>query len=150
MKNLKSQIRNTKAFSLIELVFAMVFLTIIVFGVVNLQSSNLGMLNNQNREIQAHFLANQGLQVVKAIGYATISGVCSGAERCKILFADPDYQVQPIPVWNAGSGENIDDLDLFERSFTIDATNLTSALLIKMEVSWDDEEFRVSTKQIIY
>lgn len=147
---MKIKTSRNAGFSLIELVFAMVFLTIIVFGVVNLQSSNLGMLNRQNKEIQAHFLANQGLQVVEAIGYATISGVCSGAERCKIRFADPDYEVLAIPVWDAGEGENIDNLDLFERSFTIDGTNLTSALYINMEVSWDDEEFFVNTKRIIY
>ena len=144
---MKNENSRSAGFSLIELVFAMVFLTVIVFGVVNLQSSNLGMLNNQNREIQAHFLANQGLQIVSAIGYGDIQTFCSVKPYCKINFVgNSDYQIEGIDT--AEEGELIDDL--FTRSFTIDPTDLTTAYLVTVEVSWDDEEFLVTTKQIIY
>lgn len=79
MENLKnshhpdSANRSPKGgFSIIELVFAMSFLTIIILGVVSLQTSNLVMMSGQQNQIQAQFLANQGLQIAKAIGYGPI------------------------------------------------------------------------------
>ena len=68
--------RRNQGFSLIELMFAMIFLTVIVFGVVKLQTSNLALSNTQNSDLQAHFLANQGVEIVEAIGIGGISG-CS-------------------------------------------------------------------------
>lgn len=64
--------RSSKGFSLIELIFAMFFLSIIVLGVVNLQSSNLALMNRQNNEVQAHFIANEGVQILKTFDFQKI------------------------------------------------------------------------------
>jgi len=71
MKNPNSpnSLKNTapKGFSLIEVMFAMIFLTIIVFGVIKLQTSNLMMSDSQNNQVKAHFIASQGLAIVEGV-----------------------------------------------------------------------------------
>jgi|GEM_PF-1705586 len=135
-KSLKSpNSPNSRGFSLIELVFAMMFLTIIILGVVSLQTSNLGMLNGQKNQIQAHFLAIQGSQITKGLGYSAIStafGVCPTG--CYIDNSAATYQLKSAPVENVTVGNQV-----FQRKILIENdANLTSAYKIRSIVEWSD------------
>jgi len=132
--NHKSQIR--KGFSLIELIFAVILLTIVVFGIVKLQTSTLSLSNTQNNDVEAYFLANQGAEIVKGIGYTYISGgsgpcpVASASCTCKITNAS-GYDLDCL----SGDSEN---LDPFERTVEIDADGLTNAYKVTVIVEWED------------
>ncbi len=144
------EIQNSKnaGFSLIELIFAMSFLTIIIFGVISLQSSNLAMLSSQNNEIQAHFYANQGIQILKAIGQGGVKCDIDPNEQCRIKrnSGNPDsYSIEK------NTDENIDNLSLYYRDFTWNSDSLTNAVLATVTVDWEDStgNHSVSAKQII-
>lgn len=136
--------RAHSGFSLVELVFAMMFLTIIILGVVNLQTSSLGMLNGQKNQIQAHFLAMQGVQIVKALGYGTIDTAFSAPGSC------PDPAVCYKTIASAASSYSLaayapaDEIkignQIFQRKIQIvsDATNLLNAYTIRSIVEWED------------
>jgi len=142
-KNLK--LKTPRGFSLIELVFAMSFLVIIILGVVNLQSSNLVMLNRQNHEIQAHFYANQGLKIAEALGYTTLDTDCP-SKTCKFDKPGADYTVKDA----GGDSELIDEL--YYRYFTLDPTGLPDGFKIEFKVTWTDGtgDHEVTAKRIIY
>ena len=135
---------NTKkaGFSLIELLFAMLFLSVIVFGVIKLQTSNLTLSNTKKLELKAHSYAAQGLEILDALGGAAMktkcsSGVCS-------LEKSSGYDV-------AEGGREPVESDFFERFFTYDAADLTAAALVTMTVEWTDSAgtHDVSAKRII-
>jgi len=119
-------------FSMIELLFAMVLLTVVVMGVVKLQTGNLALSNTQNNEIQAHFLANQGVEVVKALGKTLIGTKCVAASCTCKLTKGSDYDLV------CPSGPEI--LDLFERTIQIetDAVKIPSAFKVTSIVEWVD------------
>jgi len=118
-----------QGFSLVELMFAIVFLTIIVFGVIKLQTSNLVMSNAQNNAVQASFLANQGVEIVKAIGYSGIS--CTSP--CKIQESGGNYSL----INAGGTPEEITGTP-FERTIEISNTDLLSAYKVTAIVEWTD------------
>jgi len=130
--NLKSSILNKEGFSLIELVFAMSFLTLIIFGVISLQSSNLALANRQNNQIQANFYANQGLQIIKALGYGSISSNCA-APPCNLVLNKPVNTY----LLNIGSKEEIGSVP-FERTLIIENPGLTDAYLVRSVIEWTD------------
>ena len=136
-----------QGFSLVELVFAMSFLAIIILGVISLQTSNLAMMNSQNNVIQAHFYANQGLQIVEALGYSYLDGQCP-SKTCKIQFTDPSYGIDD----EGGSPEEIDGL--FQRSFELLNPDdlLADTNQVIMNVKWTDStgDHEVTAKRIIY
>lgn len=134
---------NTKkaGFSLIELLFAMLFLSIIVFGVIKLQTSNLTLSNTKQLELKAHSYATQGLEIVDALGAGAVIG-CT--PNC-YLKKNGGYTIVNNPP------ELLDD-DLFERSFTHDESKLEGgATLVTMTVAWEDSSGRhtASAKRII-
>ena len=147
MKTENCKMKINKGFSLVELVFAMSFLAIIILGVISLQTSNLAMMNSQNNVIQAHFYANQGLQIVEALGYSNADSQCP-SKTCKIQFSDPNYGIGD----EEGSPEEIDDL--FKRSFELlnPDSLLTDAYQVIMNVKWTDStgDHEVTAKRIIY
>lgn len=123
----------TKGFSLIELLFAMSFLTVIILGVVSLQTSNLAMMGGNNNRIQAHFLANQGAQIVKGVGYNAIQTACTATLP----------SASPCIKYINSSGYKIDDTSetintLFNRSVEIDQTGLTNSYKVTVIVEWTD------------
>jgi hypothetical protein len=131
MRNAKCEMRNHSGFSLIELVFAMSFLTIIVFGVISLQSSNLAMMNRQNNQIQAHFHANQGIQIVKAFKYDDIGASCMGFSCDKKISKGATYKLdigKEAPIPNT----------VFKRTIKIDNTGLANAYKIRSIIEWED------------
>jgi len=143
MKNQKRESNGCAGFSLIELVFAMTFLTIIILGVVTLQSSNLAMMNSEKNRIQAEFLANEGIQIAKAIGYSAIGTVYSGcADPClkKLVLSGSDYSLSSDPPEITPSISN----QVFDRTIQIisDNTNLPNAYRIKAIVEWEDSAGR--------
>jgi len=153
MRNAKCDILNG-GFSLVEVIFAMLFLTIIVFGVVKLQTSNLRLTNTQNNELKAHFLANQGAEIVEALGYGVTSANCAQAS-CECKITGPPYVLSCV-----GDPE---DLSSFFRTVRIEDAGLTDADLITVLVEWTDSSGRhyevdgpdvvnahVESKRIVY
>lgn len=118
-------------FSLIELIFAMLFLTVIVFGVVRLQTSNLTLTNTQNNELKAHFLANQGAEIVEAIVTWPLAA-CSPSCTKYIEYSDTSKNYSL-------SGSNPGAIDgLFDRTIEFDSSGLTDAYLVTVIVEWTD------------
>jgi len=119
--------KNKRGFSLIELIVAMTFITIIIFGVVSLQGSNLAMIGRQNNQIQAHFYANQGLQIVKAIGYSGIN--CKNT--CALSPGSSNYTL------TSSSPEAIENTP-FKRTIQVSEEGLTKAYKVTSIVEWED------------
>jgi hypothetical protein len=132
-KNHLNHSSDCGGFSIIELVFAMMFLTIIILGVVSLQTSNLGMMNGQKNQIQAHFLATQGAQIVKGLGYEKINdnfGVCSVS--CYIPVTGPYDIVVASPGDITVGGQT------FQRKIQAVSIGTTDAYKIRSIVEWTD------------
>ncbi len=136
---------SASGFSLIELIFAVILLTIIVFGVVKLQTSTLALTNTQNSELQGHFLANQGAEIVKAIGTSGFSSCSSYPCTLYIGFSDPNYSLSSTP------GPLIDSL--YERSVGIEQiTSPSTFYKVTVTVKWTDStgEHTAEAKRIIF
>ncbi|MBN2306837.1 hypothetical protein JXD20_02530 [Candidatus Peregrinibacteria bacterium] len=137
--------KKRAGFSLIELLFAMLFLSVIVFGVIKLQTSNVTLSNTRQLELKAHSYAAQGLEILDAFGASVFPGDC--VTTCYLENSD-SYSV---------SDDGKEDLEpdpvtlepLFERSFTY--TSLTNAALVTMIVEWTDSagEHSASAQRII-
>jgi Tfp pilus assembly protein PilW len=119
--------KNPAGFSLIEVLFAMLFLSIIVFGVIRLQTSNLTLSNTSKQELKAHFYAAQALEIVEALGYGGIPDCPSG---CYLTGAGT-YSLNP------GDPEELED-GLFERSVWHDDATLANASVVTARVEWTD------------
>jgi hypothetical protein len=118
-------------FSLVELIFAVIMLTVIVFGVVKLQTGNLALTNTQKNELQAHFLANEGAEIVEAIGKGAFSSCSSYPCTLYISFSDPNYSLSTTP-------ESLID-GLYERSVEIDQiTSPSTAYKVTVLIQWTD------------
>ena len=128
MQNPKCKING--GFSLVELMFAVILLTVIVFGVVKLQTSNLALSNTQKNVLDAHFYANQGVEIVKAVGY---SNFCGGTYPCDkyIKFDSGTYSLATT---------NADDpiSSPFERIIKIEDVGLANAYKVTSIIEWTD------------
>jgi len=118
-------------FSLIELVFAMTFLTIIILGVVTLQSSNLAMMNSEKNRTQAEFLANEGVQIAKAVGGLACAIPCD-----KKIIPGDSYSLAELNGEPERVSVGTQDFLRTIRSSKIDL--LTNAYQIKAIVEWED------------
>lgn len=138
---------NTKkaGFSLIELLFAMLFLSVIVFGVIKLQTSNLTLSNTKQLELKAHSYAAQGLEIVDALGFG---GILACTEPC-YLSNGGSYSIENSGQEDPEEGQPGEGL--FQRSFTHVETDLTNASLVTMIVEWTDSSgyHSASAKRII-
>jgi hypothetical protein len=148
--NSKSEIRNSKSnkgFSIVELVFAMCFLTLIILGVVNLQSGNLAMINRQNNQIQANFYANQGVQILKSLGYDATLFACSG-DSCKKKF---DFSSDKYVLFNQAETDELIE-PIYKRHVEIYPSGLKEAYKATVFVDWTDStgEHKVSANTIIF
>ncbi|MFH0838340.1 MAG: hypothetical protein V1880_03695 [Patescibacteria group bacterium] len=129
-------------FSLIELLFAMLFLSVIVFGVIKLQTSNLTLSNTKQLELKAYSYAAQGLEIADALGKVAV-GTC--AVHC-YLQNNGSYSI------NSSDTEKLEG-GLFERSFEhVETDPSNSATLVTMTVAWTDSsgEHSASAKRIIF
>jgi len=145
MKNAKCKMNS--GFSLVELIFAVMMLTVIVFGVLKLQTSNLALSNTQNNELQAHFLANQGAEIVKAIGYGDF---CDPDATC---YKKLDISGDPYTINLATDETDMETIDtIFSRNLYMDKDGLTNAYKATVIVKWTDStgEHTAEAKRIIY
>ncbi len=123
-------------FSLIELLFAIVFITVIILGVVKLQTSNLTLSHTQKNTLQAHFLVSQGLEIVEGIGISSAGTY--------YIDSGTDYSLGSSP-------ETIDEL--YKRSVLVETeASLPNAYKVTVTVSWEDSsgEHSVNAKRIIF
>lgn len=146
-------------FSLIELLFAMLFLSVIVFGVIKLQTSNLTLSNTKQLELDAYNHATQGLEIVSALGHTVLldkfDDVCSlpSSCACKIV-PNGDYEFACADPPQSLVPESLEGGD-FQRSFTLepepDGETLIDAFLVTSVVSWTDSsgDHQASAKRII-
>jgi hypothetical protein len=143
-----AKINKKKAgFSLIELLFAILFLSVIVFGVIKLQTSNLTLSNTKQLELKAHSYAGQALEIASSLGLGKVMS-CT-IEPCYLKKTGDVYDIK-----NAGgpSGHEFLDGDLFERTIERDETGLTGATLVTATVKWTDSAgaHDVSAKRVIF
>lgn len=155
--------RNTKrdGFSLIELLFAMLFLSVIVFGVIKLQTSNLTLSNTKRLELKANSHAIQGLAIVGALGHGKVDGIYVGASSC----GDPDPPCDCEITYSGSYGfactgvaEAIPPTPnkVYDRTIIIDpepgTQNLFGAYMITSLVEWTDSSghHSASAKRIIF
>lgn len=137
------KIQNFKSgFSLIEVIFAVIFLTAVVFGVLKLQTSNLVFTQTQKNELRANLYAFQALEIAQALGPEGFQDCESG---CALSQNEDSYQIKK------GSLEKLED-GLFERELLTSENSLKNAVLLKAQVSWADGsgEHMVESKQIIH
>lgn len=128
---------NHHGFSLIELLFAIVFVSVIIFGVIRLQTSNLALTSTQNNELQAHFWANQGMQIVEAID-PDFDSTCTGVPKFPcILYLDLDASGDPYTIDEGNPLEVIDIL--FERHILVETdAKIPNAYKVQSIVEWED------------
>lgn len=128
-------------FSLIELLFAMLFMSIIIFGVIRLQTSNLTLSNTQKLELRANFYATQALEVVSSLGYGAVSACTT---PCYLQKSGNDYSLL------SNGSENLEN-SLFERKIQHDQSGLTNASLVTVNVGWTDSsgDHSVSAKRVV-
>lgn len=140
---MKQKRKKIAGFSLIEVLFAMIFLSVIIFGVIKLQTSNLTLSNTQQNELKAHFYASQALEIAEAIGWVVISAC--GGDYCTLNEAGDVYSLLPL------GSETLDD-GLFSRTIEHDETDLTDASLVTAKVEWIDSsgDHLVTSKRIIF
>ena len=135
-------------FSLIELLFAMLFLSVIVFGVIKLQTSNLTLSNTKQLELKAHSYAGQALEIASALGLAKVTACNTAA--CYLLKTGNDYEIKKMV--GPGDHEFLDG-DLFERILKHEEpASLPGASLVTATVKWTDSagEHDVSAKRVIF
>ena len=128
-------------FSLIEVLFSILFLTIIVFGVLKLQTSNLVLANAQQNELKAHLYAGQALEIAQTIGFEAFQACNAG---CHLTKNGEKYGLQ------MGGVESLDN-KLFDRSFEVKET-LDFGILLLSKVIWTDStgNHEISAKRIIF
>ncbi|MFH0821074.1 MAG: hypothetical protein V1908_04855 [Candidatus Peregrinibacteria bacterium] len=151
---------HPRAFSLIDVVFSMVFLTVIVLGVVKLQTSNLALSNTQNSTARAYELANQSLEIVEAIGETGIdSSSCVVFPCLRYLKPSGDsYVLDPVPPLPASDFERtikINRLGIAAGAITINSADpaiVTNGYQVTALIQWTDSsgEHSVDAKRIIY
>lgn len=129
---------NQGGFSLVELVFAMMFLTIIILGVVNLQTSSLGMLSGQKNQVQAHFLATQGAQIVKALGVGVLP-ICAVECARKIEFDNGTQEYKLLGPPDSRESHLVGN-QTFYRSIRIltEPEGMDNSAKIRTIVEWED------------
>ncbi len=140
---MKNKNQKPAGFSLIELLFAMTFLTVIVFGVIRLQTSQLTIGNTQENQLKAHYYASEGLAITEAIGYADLGG-CGDPVTCYLSRTGVTYSL---------SGTEPEELEdgLFTRE--IEKTEvLTDGYLVTAIIRWTDSsgDHQAEAKQVIY
>lgn len=124
MKQKKSQ---NAGFSLIEVIFAMLFLTVVVFGVLKLQTSNLALTNTQKNQLQAQFYASQALEIAQGLGPESFK---SCETTCHLIENGGSFSIQP------GGVESLSD-GLFQRSLER-TKNLAAGFILTARVEWQD------------
>lgn len=134
---------NNKGFSLIELIFTVIFLTIIITGTTKLQISGVKLGNTSSNEIEALLLANQGVEVVKGLGKSSISAACSNAPcaTCEI----PNNALTCD-----GTPESIDGL--FNRTIQIEDSEPSGGYTVTAVVEWVDStgDHSATAKRIVF
>lgn len=126
---------TNRGFSLIELVFAIFFMSVIILGVVNLQISNLGLINRQNNQIEAFGLANQGVEIIKSLPYDAQLAQCNNPCYRKLSFNE-SQKTYALQSW--GDINDNEFLGNFERYFEFSSRDLKSGYLVRAIVEWED------------
>lgn len=144
---MKQKNKNNAGFSLIELLFAMTFLTVIVFGVIKLQLSNLTLSNTKQLEISAHFMSAQALEIIEAI---TTDDSAYDAFLLLTCELDSECSLNGYVI-STDYSEDVNGDEVFGRSITHDITGLTDATLVTVKVEWTDTSglHKVEAKKII-
>ena len=127
----------------------MVFLSVIIFGVVKLQTSNLTVSNTNKNELQAYFYANQGMEIVKGLGYTEL---CTPAtlDSC-------DTFIVSGPPYNLSTSGSDSTPDPFDRIIRVEDIGLASGYKVTSIIEWTDSTGAhdlaggaVKVSQIIY
>ena len=88
------------------------------------------MMNRQNNQIQAHFYANQGIQILKAFNYNNIGTECS-FPCTKVINKSNPYSIST-------GKEKVITGTPFKRTIEINNTELIDAYKIRSIIEWED------------
>ena len=126
LSKMEQKNKNNAGFSLIEVLFAMLFLSVIVFGVIKLQTSNVVLSHTKQLEMKAHFYAAQALEIVEKIKTTGCSSPCA------LHVVSSNY------VYTTGE-ESLED-GFFKRTIIIEKNpaQLPKASLVSAHVAWTD------------
>lgn len=117
------------AFSLIEVLFAVLLLSVILFGVIRLQVSQLRLTEAQKNEIDAYALAHDKAEQVLALGEEYIGSACTGADLCRCVVEEGGADCSEDAVGESG---------LFSHYFWLDKTDVIDAWKVTSIVEWED------------
>lgn len=148
--------KKNAGFSLIELLFAMLFLSVIVFGVIKLQTSNLTLSHTKQLELKGQFIASQGLEIADGLGYTELESNyndhCTAPNACE---CELDGTL-PYTFDCEGTAETIMNGVEYSRTFTLEpepgGEALNNAFLVTCTVTWTDSggEHTVEAKKLIF
>lgn len=144
---MRKQKNNPKGFSIIEVLATVTFLSVIVFGVIRLETSNIALGNTQKLNTDAWVAAMQGAEIAEAIGY---SGLMPGTYYLRNNGAGYTAVEQADPTLT-DADRRIGDF--FTRSVQIAPVGVgVGAYLATVTVSWTDNtgDHNVQAKRIIY
>ncbi|PIZ72024.1 hypothetical protein COY07_03850 [Candidatus Peregrinibacteria bacterium CG_4_10_14_0_2_um_filter_43_11] len=140
----------TSGFSLVEVLFTMVFLVVIVFGVLKLETGNFSLGNAQNTETRAYLWADQGIAIAETLKDTFCDAGCTKS----IAFAGNAYSLGDVP-------ETLDDL--FVRTLKIEPLGIEegvikinalalSAYRVTAQIDWEDNmgTHHAEVKRVIY
>lgn len=132
-------------FSLIELLFAMLFMTVIVFGVIKLQTSNLTLSNTRQLELRAQAYVSEGLEIVDVLGYNIINSGCDESVNCYLKRSGGSYSI-------VKNEPELLESELFGRIIQYNDDNLMEAMLVSVYVEWEDSsgEHSVSAGRVLH
>ncbi len=140
---MKTKINNIAGFSLIELLFAIVFLSVVIVGIMKLQTSNVILGNTQQNQLKAHFYAIQALEIVESLPFSAI-------DNC----GDVCYLTENGGGYDLGNAVEPLDEGLFERRLVKNQEGLMSksAYVVTAEVAWTDSSgpHVVSAKRVVF
>lgn len=150
MKNTSLVTRHSslsQGFSMIELMFAVIFMVIIILGVMQLQTSNLVLSKTNTNEADAYFWANQAVEIVETLGPAAVNPACTttctkflaGGGGSPYILQDtaPSPSLTPAP---------------FRLRLIFDPTDLTNAYKVTSRIDWPDSsgEHFVEVKRVVF
>lgn len=118
---------HPSAFSLIEVLFAVLLLCVVLFGVIRLEVSQFRLTETRKNELQAYSLAHQRIEQVSALGKAALAACNSEKCQCKLVEAQLSCE--------KGTQE---ELGLFSHFFWVNKAGLKDAWQVTSVVEWED------------
>lgn len=129
MNFLKKQ-KHPFGFSMIEVLFAVVLLSVVLFGVIRLEVSQFRLTDTQRNEVKAYSLAHQNSEKIIALGKTALDNEegCDEGE-CRCSFTEGILSC---------SQNTAEETGIFLQYVLVNNTDLIQAWNINSIVEWTD------------